>query len=74
MLFSGDHTRIRYTPKLNQSSALGSFLKKKPSCLNCRQASDTILCRNCAIKDIEIYDKKEQDYFELNKELKDMLN
>lgn len=52
MLFSGDHTRIRYTPKLNQASALGSFLKKMPSCVNCRQPSKTVLCKNCSIKDI----------------------
>jgi len=28
VLFSGEHTRQRYAPKVNEKSALGSFLTK----------------------------------------------
>ena len=47
MLFAGDHTRTRYIPKLNTKTAMGSFLTKKPTCLNCKQVSDSVVCEDC---------------------------
>ena len=52
LLFSGEHTRIRYAPKLNTNTVMGSFLTKKDSCISCKRTSESVICENCEDKDL----------------------
>ena len=59
-LFKGDHTNIRYIPKLCMNAAMGKFIKKKLNCFYCKadvQGNDP-LCFNCKNKAIEVLSAK----------------
>ena len=40
---------------------MGSFLTKKLACINCKRASDSVLCNNCAERDLELYLQKKKE-------------
>ncbi|EGR29193.1 hypothetical protein IMG5_161090 [Ichthyophthirius multifiliis] len=63
-LFQGEHTKIRYQPKLNAGLGLGKFVVKKETCLycKCQVPNKEALCQNCVGKNnnriVEIYTEK----------------
>jgi DNA polymerase delta subunit 1 len=68
-IFSGDHTRNRYVPKVSACSALGKFIVKKATCMNCRQLINDIknpFCLNCKDKALEIITYKTKVIVQLN--------
>lgn len=53
MLFTGEHTRNIYVPKMATTSGLGKFAVVKKTCLGCKNvlAKDTdVLCERCQTK------------------------
>ena len=59
-LFSGEHTRTKYQPKVaTGKGGLGSFIKVKETCMNCKcglpPKHDDILCNKCQPQKKKIY-------------------
>lgn len=48
-LFTGEHTRKRYQPKIG-SGALSMFVKVQNTCLGCKAATSGPVCANCRPK------------------------
>lgn len=53
-LFSGDHTKNRYIPKINKNNLLGKFVKVHSTCTNCPARSEKPLCERCMGRHLEI--------------------
>jgi len=53
-LFSGEHTRTVYQPKVANSAGLGKFAVVKESCMSCRnvleKGSTDVVCEKCQPK------------------------
>jgi DNA polymerase delta subunit 1 len=69
MLFSGPHTKVRYIPKINEKSALGSFLKKSNTCEGCKRECMWVFCSNCEDPKVEIYLQRKDEVEELKAEM-----
>lgn len=61
VLFSGEHTRLRYAPKVNEKSVLGGFLTKSETCERCKRVSDSVVCEGCEDKKVETFLKKKEE-------------
>lgn len=46
-LFTGDHTKNRYVPKVKNCS-LGKFIVAKTRCLGCQVVSEHPICQSCS--------------------------
>jgi DNA polymerase delta subunit 1 len=58
-IFVGEHTMVRYIPKVNINSALGKFVQKKTVCMNCKKIikDNEALCFACKDKTLEMITK-----------------
>ena len=64
MLFSGEHTRNIYVPKITVSSGLGKFAVVKKTCLGCKNVlanATEVLCERCQAKKKMIYIERKQE-------------
>lgn len=64
LLFSGEHTRNIFVPKMATTSGLGKFAVVKKTCLGCKNvlANDTeVLCDRCQQKKKMIYIERKQE-------------
>lgn len=53
-LFTGEHTKNRYVPKINRNNMLGKFVTVQSTCTNCPTRCDKPLCERCSPKALEI--------------------
>jgi hypothetical protein len=64
LLFSGEHTRNIFVPKMATTSGLGKFAVVKKTCLGCKNvlANDAeVLCDRCQQKKKMIYIERKQE-------------
>jgi len=58
-LFTGEHTRQVYVPKVSQNSMMGKFVSVKLQCLGCRvHITDGAICESCEKRRMEIHIQK----------------
>lgn len=60
-LFVGEHTKVRYIPKIQKSNTmLAKFIKVQTCCLVCRKTlqNNQALCDSCQPKTIDVYTQK----------------
>ena len=58
LLFTGEHTRNVFVPKMAVTSALGKFAVVKKTCLGCKNVlsnESEVLCERCQTRKKAIY-------------------
>lgn len=60
-------------PKITKNSALGGFVTKKPSCLNCNRISEEATCADCKDKEVDIFLKKQEEQMRLAEDEQHMM-
>lgn len=72
-LFTGEHTKNRYVPKINlNNNMLARFVKVQSTCTNCPARCDKPLCERCTSRALEIMVAKQLELESMRAEYRDL--